>query len=296
MHSWNLKPGFLKIRDWVPDFTPYKIKSTIAQIWVRIYNLPIEYWHEEVFVGIVRSVGTPLKIDGNSLHGPVGHFARILIEVDMASVLQTSVMIDRGEASFFIDLYYENVPLFCSARQVVGHATSKCQFAKGVNKGVQESSAKEGVHKSVYGNSGEANKRRKGEEIQKVGLSTNEWVVKSFGDGNHGRGSGDLVGNNGGGSVDGTKEVPISNSFSVLSEGENAFDALMKITVPIFQLDKELPGVGRGLTKTVEEGVLQVQNMEEHGSLSDSESQTNDGDNSPMEVVNNERNTPVPFK
>ncbi|KAH6770218.1 hypothetical protein C2S52_015021 [Perilla frutescens var. hirtella] len=110
MQSWNLHPVFFRIRDWVPDFTPYKINSTLVHVWVHMYNLPIKYWHAEMLVGIARSVGTPLKIDGNSMHGTVGHYARVLIEVDMAQILQSSVMIDCGDASLFIDFHYGDLP------------------------------------------------------------------------------------------------------------------------------------------------------------------------------------------
>ncbi|KAH6805004.1 hypothetical protein C2S51_029835 [Perilla frutescens var. frutescens] len=128
--AWNVNPGIIRIREWVPDFTPYKIQSSLAQVWVRVYSLLFEYWHNEVLMGIARAIGTPLKIDGNTVHGTVGHFARILVEIEMSMQPQNSVMIDRGDASFFVDLDFENLPPFCGACQVVGHVLSKCRKVK----------------------------------------------------------------------------------------------------------------------------------------------------------------------
>ncbi|KAH6786733.1 hypothetical protein C2S52_006285 [Perilla frutescens var. hirtella] len=150
------------------------MKSTLTQLWVRLYNLPLEYWHEEVFVGIARLVGNPLKIDGMSMHGEVGHFARILIEIDMSQPLQSSVMVDREEASFFVDLSYENIPLFCSDCQMVGYSTSKCRAAK--SKGDNEPA------KAVVGEDTVDGKKKS--DNAKSGRATKEWVVRTFGETN----------------------------------------------------------------------------------------------------------------
>lgn len=61
------------------------------------------------------------------MSGGVGQYARILVEVDFQNTLQESVMIDRGEKSFFVELTYENLPMFCSSCKQVGHETTKCR-------------------------------------------------------------------------------------------------------------------------------------------------------------------------
>lgn len=85
---WVLSGGILKIREWVPDFNPFKIQTTASQIWVRIYNLPFEYWHPMVITGIAKALGTPLKIDGNTASSSFGTFARVLVEIDLMHGLQ----------------------------------------------------------------------------------------------------------------------------------------------------------------------------------------------------------------
>lgn len=40
---WVLSGGVLKVRDWVLDFHPFKVQTTVAPVWVWIYILPFEY-------------------------------------------------------------------------------------------------------------------------------------------------------------------------------------------------------------------------------------------------------------
>ncbi|OIW07807.1 hypothetical protein TanjilG_31999 [Lupinus angustifolius] len=41
--SWSLKPGFLRLSLWTPDFNPNLQKMSHSQCWVRILGLPLEY-------------------------------------------------------------------------------------------------------------------------------------------------------------------------------------------------------------------------------------------------------------
>lgn len=124
---WVLAGGVLKIRDWVPDFNPFKVKTTVAPIWVRIYNLPFEYWHSSIITGISKALGNPLKMDGNTASGSFGSFARVLVEIDLMHGLQESVVIARGNVSFSVEFEYENVPYFCGACHTIGHLAANCK-------------------------------------------------------------------------------------------------------------------------------------------------------------------------
>ena len=67
--SCLLSPGILRLQPWTPDFNPYRQKTTNTQLWVRFYDLSWEYWE------IARGIGTPLKLDKNTLEGNFGHYA-----------------------------------------------------------------------------------------------------------------------------------------------------------------------------------------------------------------------------
>lgn len=61
--SWNLKPGFLRLSSWSPDFNPNLQKQTHAQCWVCISGLPQEYWSPKIIFAIAGGIGTPIAID-----------------------------------------------------------------------------------------------------------------------------------------------------------------------------------------------------------------------------------------
>lgn len=81
--SWNLNPGSINLCRWTVDFNPYKLSSSVAEVWVRIYELSIEYWNPKLILGIASAVGNPVKVDERSTDGSLGHFTRVLVEVDL---------------------------------------------------------------------------------------------------------------------------------------------------------------------------------------------------------------------
>ena len=52
MGSLHLNPGILRLQSWTPNFNPHKQKLTNTQVWVKIYDLPWEYWHRQILADI----------------------------------------------------------------------------------------------------------------------------------------------------------------------------------------------------------------------------------------------------
>lgn len=149
-NNWILKSGILRLQQWVPDFNPYKIKSTVVQVWVRIYELSLEYWHYPIIMGIAKSVGNPIKIDENSMSGMYGHYVRVLVEMDLSINPQEHVMIERTGHCLFVSLSYENLPNFCPHCSMVGHSITRCTKFKG--KAVDHQKPHASQQKTVYSN------------------------------------------------------------------------------------------------------------------------------------------------
>ncbi|XP_057775207.1 uncharacterized protein LOC130994192 [Salvia miltiorrhiza] len=132
--GWELSKGSLRIREWVSFFDPYKEISSLCHVWVRIYYLPIELWHPEVFASIGRIIGLPILFDSTSVHREVGHFTRMLVEVDLAQPLQESMTLGCGNNSFYIEFSDEQLPLYCSHCRLTGHSRDKCNKSKAAMK------------------------------------------------------------------------------------------------------------------------------------------------------------------
>lgn len=125
--SWNLNPGVLWLSSWTLDFNPGLIRQSCVQSWVRIHGLSREYRRPKILFEIGIGIGVPIALDEATMKRTFGHFARILIEVDLNADLHDKIMVEREGYAFFVDLEYERLPQFCSSCQVIGHSASNCR-------------------------------------------------------------------------------------------------------------------------------------------------------------------------
>ncbi|XP_019427097.1 PREDICTED: uncharacterized protein LOC109338760 [Lupinus angustifolius] len=128
--SWSLKPGFLRLSLWTPDFNPNLQKMSHSQCWVRILGLPLEYWSARILFSIARGLGTPISLDEATTSRSFGHFARILVDIDLKGSLPNQILVEREGFAFFVYVEYENLPEFCSGCQSIGHLLSNCRRNK----------------------------------------------------------------------------------------------------------------------------------------------------------------------
>lgn len=129
--TWNLNPGILKLFTWTKDFNPKNLNQTSVQVWMRIYGLSQEYWRKNILFAIASSVGTPICTDSISckplMERSFGHFARVLVDLDLSDQLRYGVMVERKGYAFFVDFEYENLPDFCTFCKSVGHYVDICR-------------------------------------------------------------------------------------------------------------------------------------------------------------------------
>lgn len=122
----NLKPGFLRFYCWTKDFAPHAQAQTHAQIWVRFFNLPQEYWGLQTLFEIASGLGSPITIDEATQQRRFGLFARVLIDVNLAEKMFESVVIEREDHALSVTVQYEKHPMFCSHCQMIGHNIQNC--------------------------------------------------------------------------------------------------------------------------------------------------------------------------
>jgi hypothetical protein len=123
--SWNLSPSFLKLFAWTGDFNPNLQKNTSDQVWVRINGLSLEYWRPGILFAITSSIGTPICTDAivakPMFDRTFGHYARVLVNMDISQMHRYKVLVERQGYAFFVDLEYENVPEVCTHCKMIGH-------------------------------------------------------------------------------------------------------------------------------------------------------------------------------
>ncbi|GLJ50071.1 hypothetical protein SUGI_1064930 [Cryptomeria japonica] len=60
---WFVNTHVVYIQPWMPHFDPTPLVGYFEPVWIYLYNLLIEYWSEELWQKIGRTLGTLLEID-----------------------------------------------------------------------------------------------------------------------------------------------------------------------------------------------------------------------------------------
>lgn len=133
VNSWLWNPGILKLFPWSRDFSPTLQNNTSVQVWMRIHGLSQEYWRKKIIFAIASSVGTPICVDyvtsKPAIERTFGHYARVLVDLDVSCDLKYEVLVERKGFAFFVEFEYENLPEFCSFCRMIGHNASVCRKA-----------------------------------------------------------------------------------------------------------------------------------------------------------------------
>lgn len=98
MLAWGavyIRPGFFRVTRWKRGYRFENQKTTATQVWVRLYNLPLEYRHAEGIFSVARRVGIPLKIDLSTFSLELGIYTHVLLEIDFLRLLLEKVLVGR---------------------------------------------------------------------------------------------------------------------------------------------------------------------------------------------------------
>ncbi|XP_050255268.1 uncharacterized protein LOC126701193 [Quercus robur] len=90
-------------------------------VWVRLYELPIEYYEVEVLQQIG---GNSASLDMHTTTEARGRYARICVQVDISKPLITSVRIGQRNQP----VVYEGVSKLCFSCGWLGHRKETCQY------------------------------------------------------------------------------------------------------------------------------------------------------------------------
>ncbi|KAK9178535.1 hypothetical protein WN943_027726 [Citrus x changshan-huyou] len=121
----SLPFGVFRLYQWKKDFDPYDpALHTHAQVWVHLYGLSQEYSNPRTLLEIACAIGAPLQLDKPTKEGTFGHFAQVLVDVDLLENPPPQILVEREEYSFEIIVYYENLPCQCPVCSFLGHNAS----------------------------------------------------------------------------------------------------------------------------------------------------------------------------
>ena len=119
---WFIGEHFLSLRPWVPDFRPSEASVNTVVVWVRLPELPVEYYDRESLLLIGHALGPVLRVDFNTASGNRGRFARLCIQLDLDKLLIKTIRVGRVRQA----VVYEGIGLLCFHCGRIGHKLDRC--------------------------------------------------------------------------------------------------------------------------------------------------------------------------
>lgn len=103
-------------------------RQTHAQVWIRLLELPQEYWMDRTLREIASAIRAPLLIDSATQNRVFEHYALVLVDMDMSKQIFYEVMIEREGYSFAIEVTYERLQSFCTHCKNIGNHIASCRW------------------------------------------------------------------------------------------------------------------------------------------------------------------------
>lgn len=94
---------------------------------VRILDLPQENWSPKLLFEIVGGIDSPIVLDEATKSRSFGHFACVLVDLDLTGKLLSEFLVERESFAFFVRIECKKLPLFCDFCRPVGHDLFLCK-------------------------------------------------------------------------------------------------------------------------------------------------------------------------
>ncbi|GAV85490.1 DUF4283 domain-containing protein [Cephalotus follicularis] len=128
----------LALRLWERDMPP--ISSGLAKIpmWVKLMNIPLEYWTIQGLSRIASVLGTPLHVDPTMEGEQLISFARICVEMKADKEFPEVIKTRRTNGALVeVKVKYSWKPPVCDRCKVFDHSTRVCPLKPGHREEVQ---------------------------------------------------------------------------------------------------------------------------------------------------------------
>ncbi|KAA0034063.1 hypothetical protein E6C27_scaffold65G00490 [Cucumis melo var. makuwa] len=113
---------------WTPNFKPSEAMDSAIDCWIRLKELPIEYYKEDILRDIGKTVGEALvKIDPITKDRKKCKYARICVRINVYEPLPSSIRIGK----ILQEIEYEGFDVLCPRCECVVHLKHDCLNSSG---------------------------------------------------------------------------------------------------------------------------------------------------------------------
>lgn len=82
---WRAFGSYLMVQAWSPEFDPLRNEIVTTPVWVRLANIPVNFYHKSILMGIAKGLGKPIRVDSTTLNFERARFARVCVEVNLTN-------------------------------------------------------------------------------------------------------------------------------------------------------------------------------------------------------------------
>ncbi|XP_058784964.1 uncharacterized protein LOC131659629 [Vicia villosa] len=122
---WFIYDHYLTVKDWKPNFKPETESIDEVVVWVRISDLPIEYYDPRALAFFGDRIGKTVKVDNTTRKQERGRYARICVTVNLSKPLVAMLKVQ----GCCYKIEYEGLHLLCLACGCYGHYKENCPLA-----------------------------------------------------------------------------------------------------------------------------------------------------------------------
>ncbi|KAL6556123.1 hypothetical protein OROGR_005411 [Orobanche gracilis] len=234
--EFNVLGSPMRLFKWDPTFN-FKYEPATVPVWVKIFDLPIQWFHIRALQTVGSLIGTFIKADLNTINRSRLNFARICVEVNLKNHLYNSVGIRFDDVITELNVEYEKLPSYCNHCQHLGHDIDACYFRypnlrlTNFNPKTQKISLDKGKGKEIdpgwiqVGNNDKASTSRVGDEQAVANIQKEISVVDSDVNPNDAMANvlcKDTTGIETGAQSEDDREVPTANRFLMLENFEDS--------------------------------------------------------------------------
>ncbi|XP_075092262.1 uncharacterized protein LOC142172523 [Nicotiana tabacum] len=155
---WFVNGHFLSITKWKPNFVASKERLTTTAVWIRLPQLPTEFYDGEILRKINNAIGRLLKVDVCTSTTLRGRYARLCVELPLEIPVQPFLYVGQHKQH----IHYEGDNFLCTNCGRLGHTKNQCSFIK-----LDAKTIKEGT-KTQTTNSMLENKKRSGKQSRSI--------------------------------------------------------------------------------------------------------------------------------
>lgn len=123
---WHVEGQIIGVEQWSAGSSSKLTMKFTSPVWIRLPNLPLEYWAEANLARLAAGVGEPLFMDEQTKMWHRCAFVRICVKLDLSKRLPKSVWAQGLGGTFFQSIEYEGIAFICLACGKVSHKAEGC--------------------------------------------------------------------------------------------------------------------------------------------------------------------------